>query len=572
MSPRVLVTLKPDPMPTVPIKPNRLLDLAVAASVALVGGFGFLLLWGRLARQLPASEGSRNRVARVRAEIADRIASLGRTADLVVLAAGLAIGWVIGWAVSTLTWAGVFLPIVLILIGALGVLAIVNWRAGVYVLLLYTPFDGLLTMPLYPSTLPIFRYVLLACVYIGYLRALRAGAVRWPLTRFEVAPFLAVGGLCALDTFNPHGIHLWVAAVGSAALLGYLPMYVVGRSLAQDPRVFQRIAILILVTSVPVSLFGIWEWRVGADVVMGWGPGFEKWIWVLGPEGTSEFTYRPASTFAFISQFASYLVFVTALAWAAVHMPFRLWQRAGLAVILIISAVAVVVEAARTDWVLLPLLFIGMYVVNPRLKVVLRMLPALAAVGALAVFLGRSAVRSRLPTLASQKAFLDHLSQTVTPFRLHFWSWDALWGHGTGSGLGASRYATGTVPTAFESGWYVPFFMFGLWGLVVFGWLYGLVLYRSWRGVHALPADRRWMAAMTFVVMLITAAINTEIVYTPFDLFFWLFAGLVGAAAVRAPVTVPEAGSPATTAEAASLRGHPTRRPSRQANPRASKA
>ncbi len=81
---------------------------------------------------------------------------------------------------------------------------------------------------------------------------------------------------------------------------------------------------------------------------------------------------------------------------------------------------------------------------------------------------GAPVLENRLPGLTSGvDPFASRLSPVLAGFAANTSIGDILIGHGTGTALGAARYVTGEVPNAFESAWYSPYYMFGIWGLLV---------------------------------------------------------------------------------------------------------
>jgi hypothetical protein len=111
----------------------------------------------------------------------------------------------------------------------------------------------------------------------------------------------------------------------------------------------------------------------------------------------------------------------------------------------------------------------------------------------------------------------------------------ALVGNGTGTALGAGRHVNGgVVPTAFESGWNVPLFMFGIWGVLIYVWLYAAVLGLMWRGIRSRERDRRWLPTAVLVFCVLTMMVDGAVNYPPTNIYFWLFAGLVSGAGFAA--------------------------------------
>jgi hypothetical protein len=113
-------------------------------------------------------------------------------------------------------------------------------------------------------------------------------------------------------------------------------------------------------------------------------------------------------------------------------------------------------------------------------------------------------------------------------------------GHGTGAALGAARYFNGGyVPNQFEGGWYIPLYMFGVLGLVVYLFLYGVVLRLAWFGLRSMTGDRRWLGAAIFCYLAIIALLEGAVNYPPANVFFWLFAGLLAGQAVAIKIAPP---------------------------------
>jgi hypothetical protein len=417
------------------------------------------------------------------------------------------------------------------LLGAVALICAWRWRIGIYAVLIYLTVEGLVTNTLYPRTTPLlFKDALLAATYLGFLFRVWRREERWPAT-VVVWPLLALGGLCAAEALNPSGVPLQVALIGMRVLLFYTPLYVLGMVLARDVAIVPRMVRLVLYTSIPVTLFGIWEWQRGPNAVAALGAGFARSIWVIGGESMPQWIFRPTSTFTFVGHYGAYLLFVGILAFAVLHLPLGVRERLLLVGVFGTAMVAMVVEAQRTSWVLFPMAVIGLYLLHRDRGGMLRGLPVLAAGVGLAVLVGGSVLSNRLPLLTmGLDVYRDRLAGTTGGAFAHanLLSLDALIGHGTGTALGAIRYVTGgSIPSAFESGWFIPFYMFGILGLLVYGWLYSAVLKETWQGCRAMPSAERWLGLAVLCFLFLTAAVNGPITSPPSNVYFWLFAGLV---------------------------------------------
>ncbi len=428
------------------------------------------------------------------------------------------------------------------LLGAVALICAWRWRIGIYAVLVYLTVEGLVTNTLYPRTTPLlFKDALLAATYLGFLFRVWRREERWPAT-VVVWPLLALAGLCAAEALNPSRVPIQVVLIGMRVLSFYTPLYVLGMVLARDVAIVPRMVRLVLYTSLPVTLFGIWEWQRGPHAVAALGPGFARSIWVIGGESMPQWIFRPTSTFTFVGHYGAYLLFVGILAFAVLHLPLGLRERLLLVGVFVTATVALVVEAQRTSWVLFPMAVIGLYLLHRDRGGMLRGLPVLAAGVGLAVLIGGSVLNNRLPLLTmGLDVYRDRLAGTTGGAFAHanLLSLDALIGHGTGTALGAIRYVTGgSIPSAFESGWFIPFYMFGVLGLLVYGWLYGAVLKETWQGCRAMPSAERWLGLAVLCFLFLTAAVNGPVTSAPSNVYFWLFAGLV-AGRRQAPIRFP---------------------------------
>jgi hypothetical protein len=416
---------------------------------------------------------------------------------------------------------------------ALATLACVwRWRLGIYAILLYVTVEGVAINATYPRTTTLlFKDVLLAGTYIGFALAVASGRWKLIIPAGFAWPLGALAGLCAAQALNPSGVPIPVTLVGFRVLLFYTPLYLLGIALARDRDVLVRLLRLVLYASIPITLFGIIEWLVGPGLARDLGPGFSRSVWIIGWEALPQMIYRPSSTFTFVGHYGAYLFFIALVGFAALHRPMSLRERVLMTGAFLAAMVAVVVEAQRTTWILLPLGAFGTYVLVRNGRAILRAFPVVAGGIALAVMVGGPVLSNRLPILTSGLgAFRDRLYGTTGgAFQYaNYTNLEAFIGHGTGTALGAVRYVTGgVVPSAFETGWFTPFYMFGYLGLLVFVWLYAAVLYQVWRGIQTIPSDERWPATAVFWFLALTAALNGPITYPPTNIYFWLFAGVV---------------------------------------------
>ena len=448
----------------------------------------------------------------------------------VLVAAGLT-----GVLVSNFAYSQNWLLLAEVAAAGLGFAFVLRWRWGVFGILLYIPLAGLVENLLYPASVALLlKFGLIGATYLGLLVALARRQAAWHVPHRFVAAALLLTAVCLVESFNPELASPSIALIGLGVLLFNIPLFIIGVTLAQrSPTFLDRLVWVVLVTSLPVCIFGIWEWFIGPSAVSGLSPALARTIWVIGPEATASFIYRPASTFGFIGQFGEYLIFVTLVAFGALHAAGRARTIIPLAVIFGSAAVSVILSAGRTAWFELPLAAVAMYLIRGRQGGFPRALPFIAIGVAIAFVIGQPVLDDRLPLLGNVAYLADHIS-VINPFRAELLSAEALIGHGTGSALGAIRLVNGgAVPMKFESGWTIPIYMLGLMGLVAYVYLYAVVLRLTWSGLQSLASDRRWLGAAIFCYLLVIVAVDGAINYPPTNVFFWLFAGLLAGQATR---------------------------------------
>ncbi len=203
-----------------------------------------------------------------------------------------------------------------------------RWRWGILAVLVYVTVEGLVGNLLYPETYPVLlKDGLIAGAYVGFGTSLLVQQERWMVPKWVVYPYVALVALCVVETFNPRGYDPLVALVGFRVLVFYVPLFVLGFHLVRSGLETDRLAVFLILASIPITAFGIAEYLVGPDAVASLGPGFARSIWIVGPEATSDVIFRPASTFAFVGHFGSYLLFLGVVGFAALHAPSTLLAR-----------------------------------------------------------------------------------------------------------------------------------------------------------------------------------------------------------------------------------------------------
>ena len=333
-----------------------------------------------------------------------------RTQVLALLGVIVVLG---GFFVAT-AWLGWDFARATVLIGAgIAFAATLRWRWGILAVLVYVTVEGLVGNLLYPETYPVLlKDGLIAGAYVGFGTSLLVRQEQWMVPRWVVYPFVALVALCVVESFNPRGYDPLVALVGFRVLVFYIPLFVLGFHLVRSGMGTDRLAVFLIIVSIPITAFGIAEYVAGPDVVAALGPGFARSIWIVGPEATSDLIFRPASTFAFVGHFGSYLLFLGVVGFAALHAPASLPGRLALTVAFALAGVAIVLQSQRTTWVLMPVAILLIYVLNRQLRGASRAAPVVLIAIALVATVGAPVLENRLPGLTSG---VDPFANRVSP-------------------------------------------------------------------------------------------------------------------------------------------------------------
>jgi hypothetical protein len=459
---------------------------------------------------------------------------------------------IVGLAAATLlAGQGAFAAFSGLVVGGLAVTAALKWRWGVYAVLFYVCVEGAVSNILYTQTYPVLlKDAIILCLYIGcFLNMLKdrdTGAV----PRKVLVPMLVFALICVIQSFNPNldakGVNGFaVALVGMRVLLYYMPLFFVGMYIGRKPGVLTSLLNYVMAISIPVTLFGIYEYFVGYQFFLSAAAGQS----VLGPLSRG-FLYvgqesptgaalilRVSSTFSFTGFFGGFLFFVLLVTIGSLFEANSRRRRVFLGIVLCINSIGFIVQAQRTNWVLLPVAFALIIGLNRQPGLVIRRLPWFAVAAAVTSVVGGSVFGGRIGALLA--TFGNHLTNGSDQIQQALFSTTALIGNGTGSGLGASRYISGqSVPTVFEGGWAIPVYMLGVWGAIVLIWIYWEVVKAMWQGIMRTRKSERWVPITLLVFVVVEAAVSGSINYPPYNIYFWLFAGVVSALAwEKRPVT-----------------------------------
>ncbi|TWT05752.1 hypothetical protein [Reyranella sp. CPCC 100927] len=243
---------------------------------------------------------------------------------------------------------------------------LINWRWGVYGLVAYTPFTGLIVALLYPSPLgPLVRDVgVVLPLYLAFfLMGRQAHYGRVPGVLYVTYALLVLVVLFAAA--NPAVPNMMVAGIGVKVWLSYIPLLIVGASFVRtelDLRDFLR---AVLVTAwipwtVGIFLFlcaSFADYETYARMIFG----------AYAPLATSDFgsfsgygakLYRIPGTFQYNSQYGVFCYFMLFPMFMLLAIERDRTWRAFIWLSMFVGLVAGFTSGARGNFLFMPLIFL----------------------------------------------------------------------------------------------------------------------------------------------------------------------------------------------------------------------
>jgi len=430
-----------------------------------------------------------------------------------------------------------------LLVFYLGILA--RWQRGVYGLLGYLPFAGVVTLALYPWEGPaVFNPVLckdwlfVVPAYLGFLAAMVLRRER--TLSFGGLPsvlLLAFSVLVLAQMANPGVPNLLSGLIGAKVWLLYLPLYVLTTALVASRRdlVF-LLRFLVMLTAIPCAV-GIVEYVLAQ--FLGYRELMESVYGDVAMLATQGFVYfevggglllRIPSTFSFVTQFFAYTLAMLVPCYALWRMdPSPRWRRLG-KWMLGVAAVASFLSGARAAFLFVPMVLALTYALDRGFSGVVRAGPYVAGVvlGALAI--------SRIAALD----LFQHVSELFGGYArdtayggLAQALASAPLGMGTGTNTGAARYAF-SDPSKFvvlENYYAKAAYELGIPGLLIIWGLFGVLIWRGFQVRRRLRDSGLHACSAALLAFLITMALNSFkgwlVDLDPINVYFWVFSGVL---------------------------------------------
>lgn len=189
-----------------------------------------------------------------------------------------------------------------------------NWRRLFPIIFLFTCVDGFISNWLYSAILPLLiKDIFILIVYILFFITREQGK-NWV---FEFKRSIGDGSwylaislmlLGALQIFNPGVPVIQVGVFGFKVMFFYWPLAILAYAYVDNVDSVQRFMKTIVYFSIPICIFGIYQfWQAPDFMPRVFGEGFKKAIVITGGPGTGGGFLRVFGTFASSGQFTQFL-------------------------------------------------------------------------------------------------------------------------------------------------------------------------------------------------------------------------------------------------------------------------
>lgn len=251
---------------------------------------------------------------------------------------------------------------------ALGIwLAIfLRWQRGIYFLVAFLPYAGVVTLMMRPSPVgTLVKDLLLvlptyAIFFLMHTAELRKARIPQALTLL----LLAFGALVLLQMFNPGLKNMIVGAVGAKVWLLYIPLAYLVSVMIQTPEDLIRLLRLAVAVAVIPCVLGI------AEFVLSTAIGYEATMTMIYGRNAADVTqgfaffrmgadfFRIPSTFTYITQYSGFTLMMVVVVYMHQSIEFDLRWRAFSRVMIAVVFIACMLSGARSNFLFTPFLFL----------------------------------------------------------------------------------------------------------------------------------------------------------------------------------------------------------------------
>lgn len=403
----------------------------------------------------------------------------------------------------------------------------IRWLS--YAIFIYTCIEGLVINILYPNTLPfIFKDFAIIAAYGAIMTGGSGGSGSLGKV---TATFVAFALLTFLFLFMPSPVSAFGMLVAVKQRLLYIPLVYVGYHFVRDERDYFGLMRVLAITSIPVSIFGIYLYFVGPIGLTSIGAKYSAIIGsTTGSHGIA--FWRVPSTFNSPGQFGCFLLANGA---AMLGVLFGAGASKKLRTVTIVAMVcllgALLVSGSRTPLLMLLLVAALMLIMTGRLGGI-----GLAAAGAYVVFAVAfsyfgGGVEDRVGSIASW----EHVERFKTTYFgqlfIQFLE-ESPMGFGLGRAtIGARHFNQLQNVMLVESYFGIIAAEMGILGLAVFSWMIAAILAlmaKMRKAMVTSPLYVNWLSLAIVLALIIgLLPVGTPIDSSPGNLYFWFFLGMI---------------------------------------------
>ncbi len=413
-----------------------------------------------------------------------------------------------------------------------------NWQRGVVMLLIYLPFAGVVSLSLYPSSMPIlfkdFFFVIPA--YLAFLLSKPRRSSPRQIPSSIIFAILALSSLVFIQMFNP-GIANWmVPAIGAKVWLFYLPLIFLIFAMVKSFGVLIRLLRLMIVISwIPCGI-GIMQWI--SSMTLGYGATMSAFYGAAAEGATQGFAsfevggnfFRIPSTFTFVTQYFGYTLAMIVPAYALMKMdPSQKWRKFSTAIYWFVI-LASFMSGARSAYLFVPILLVLIALLEGKVLGVLRITVVLPLALIAATYI---AGIDPIIMFGMMTELLLHYSDEIVKKGLLDAIATAPLGIGTGMNTGPARYAFDDPDSfiAFENYYAKAVYELGVAGLVLVVGLFLLLIRHGYRIHRRIQGAGFKSCSAAILAFIITIALNSfkgwQIDLDPINVYFWVFSGML---------------------------------------------
>ena len=235
-----------------------------------------------------------------------------------------------------------------------------NWRRLFPLVLLFSCIDGFIINFFYPSRLALLaKDIFILVVYLSFFLTKESGknwVVDFSKSIGSSSWYLAISLILlgALQIFNPEVPGILVGILGFKIMFFYWPLAILAYAYTDNLDVLERLLKAIVYLSIPICLFGIFQfWQRPDFMVRVFGHGFERAVVITsGGSHRSESFLRVFGTFASSGQFTSFLIINAMFIFALLFTSRTKFIRVAMVGCLVLNYVTLLCTGSRSGFLL----------------------------------------------------------------------------------------------------------------------------------------------------------------------------------------------------------------------------